>query len=235
MKFIYTPASRNVKTGPIPVTYSPSSTCPSACSLKNAGCYAEAGHTNIQWKRLDKNQIGVDWDTLIFNIKKLPKNQLWRHNVAGDLPGDDNVIDNMAMHDLVEANRGKRGFTFTHKPVGLSGYKLVNARIVRASNLNGFTVNLSADNLIDADRKAEIGCGPVVVVVESDAPRHMKTPKGKHVIVCPAEYKEDMTCSRCGLCANPFRKAIIAFRAHGVRKNKVNKRLKVIHNQSLSL
>lgn len=213
--------SGNAKTGPIPQTYSDRSTCPDACAFKGAGCYAEGGNTRMHW---DKN-TNKSWETMIAGIRLLPKRQLWRHNVAGDLPGENNRIDVRLLAELVEANRGKGGFTFTHKPVDLDNWR-VNAQAVYAANKSGFTINLSADSLADADRKASLGIGPVVVVLPEDAPDKQKTPEGRSVIVCPAQRKElDMQCDRCQLCAKTERKAIIGFRAHGAGKKKVSLRV----------
>jgi len=69
---------------------------------------------------------------------------LWRHNEAGDLPGEGDDIDVPKLRALVQANRGKRGFTYTHKPV-LDNPQ--NAVAIKCANQNGFTVNLSADSI----------------------------------------------------------------------------------------
>lgn len=214
--------SMNGKTGPIPVTYSNKQTCPDACKLKNNGCYAENGHVSIHWNRLD--HTGLSFEEMCDKIRALPRRTLWRHNVAGDLPGQGDIIDHVMVNALAKANAGKRGFTFTHKPVGRSGQALINATIIDAANRSGFTINLSAEGLKSADKLYDLGIAPVVVVVPIDAPKHMKTPAGRRVVVCPAE-SDVIQCSNCGLCANADRKGIVAFRAHGVRKHVVNKRV----------
>ena len=43
MRVAFTLKSKNNKTGNIPVTISASKTCPDACPLKGAGCYADIG------------------------------------------------------------------------------------------------------------------------------------------------------------------------------------------------
>lgn len=205
--------SDNAKTGPIPTTMSERGTCPPSCSLYAVGCYALYGHVGAAWKNIDEGS-SLTWSTLLETIARLPKGQLWRHNVAGDLRGRGDRIDPARLSELASANRGKRGFTFTHKPLLTKSER----KAVKDANAAGFTVNLSADSLADADRLASLGIGPVATIVEANAPDKMKTPAGRHVIVCPAQrhdLKKDMTCVTCGLCAHPFRKAIIAFRAHG--------------------
>ena len=121
---------------------------------------------------------------------------------------------------LVEANRGKRGFTYTHKPMD----NATNRRFVREANRKGFTVNLSADNLREADTLASLGIGPVATLLPrlQSGGRGVKlfTPAGRRVIVCPAQTHEHVTCASCKLCALADRPFIVGFLAHGssVRK-----------------
>lgn len=202
--------SLNRKLGPIPVTYSERGTCPPACMFYEAGCYAEVGKDGAHWRGVRED--GLTWDAFLEAVRALPEGTLWRHNEAGDLAGTGNAIDPMALADLAIANRGRRGFTFTHKPV-LALDNLDNALNIRDAIEEGFTINLSADSLEEADAKADLGIAPVVVTVaEGASPRY--TPGGRKVVVCPAQTNA-MTCADCQLCANLRRKSIIAFRAHG--------------------
>ena len=59
----------------------------------------------------------MDWQSFLSAIYSLPVGQLWRHNQAGDLPGIGNKIDVKQLGQLVKASEGKRGFTYTHKPL----------------------------------------------------------------------------------------------------------------------
>lgn len=222
MRFTFVSKSHNVKTGAIPVTYSSAETCPDACALKRNGCYAETGNVGLHWRKLSAGEVkALDFSQLLSNVAALPMGQLWRHNVAGDLPGENNAIDPLALDMLAIANRGKRGFTYTHKPLTKT-----NALAVKRAVAMGFTINLSADSMAEADAKSGLGA-PVVVVVPSDHPAHSKTPQGRHVIVCPAQTNEDVSCESCQLCQRPNRKAIVAFRAHGVYTRKVSDRLRL--------
>ena len=217
MKYSLTFASSNRKVGPIPVSYSGAQTCPDSCPLKGNGCYAELGPGAAHWKRLTSGTRGVEWFDFINDVKSIPKGYVWRHNVAGDLPGVNEEIDHRMLYELVDANHGRRGFTYTHKPMTLK-----NQHAVRMANEMGFTINLSADNLHEADELMALGVGPVVVVLPSDAPFRQVTPAGHDVIRCPAEDRDDVTCASCQVCAYAERKSIIGFRAHGSRKKKVN-------------
>ncbi len=237
---IYTEKSRNTKTGPIPVTTSPHHTCPAACPLQGNGCYAEHGPLGMLWRDMPNS---VSWATLTVRVADLPQGQLWRHNQAGDLPHNGQAIDAEAVGELVEANRGKRGFTYTHHDMSLGG----NAAVVANANANGLTVNLSANSLGHADSLLALGIGPVATVLPSVYQRLGKgsgkahtwlemlpeyrarvarlpqaTPAGARVVVCPATYRDDVTCSTCKLCAVADRKVVVGFPAHGVAKRKAS-------------
>jgi len=210
----FVPVSSNSKTGPIPVTYSERSTCPLSCPHYRADCYAEDYFVRMTWDKVPMR--GGDWGDLLLNISGLPAGQLWRHNVAGDLPGENETVDPVLLGQLVEANTGKRGFTYTHKhtPDALQWVKHANAW--------GFTVNLSADHAGHADELAETGAGPVVCIVPSDTPERTQTPAGRPIVVCPAQTHEGVTCANCGLCQRVNRAVIVGFRAHGTRAKLTN-------------
>ena len=213
----FTRISRNVKTGPIPVTTTSEESCPHACPLKGNGCYAEGGPTAIVWRKVTQRKMGMAWDAAMAEIAALPKGTLWRHNQAGDLPGMGDAIDVAALAALVKANRGKRGFTYTHKP--LAGG---NGGAIAAANAMGFTINLSANTLAHADELAASNTGPVVVVLPENQTRATITPEGRKVAICPATISDNVTCATCGLCSLANRKAIIGFPAHGSGKRKAS-------------
>ena len=57
------------------------------------------------------------------------------------------------------------------------------------------------------------------------APAKLETPAGHTVIACPAETRENVTCASCRLCADPNRKVVIGFRAHGGKARVMSERL----------
>ena len=211
-----TKVSTNRKVGPIPVSTSSSETCPPSCPLSEGGCYAKGGPLAMHWAKVTSGERGLQWADFLREIKSLPKGQLWRHNQAGDLAGKGGRIDGRKLSDLAKANKGRRGFTYTHKPITPSNL----AKLKSAAGL-GFVVNLSANNPLHADQLSAHGL-PVVTVLPSDAPKVSQTPKGLKVIRCPATNKGDVTCSRCGLCAEGARDYVIGFPAHGSASKKAN-------------
>lgn len=212
--------SRNAKTGPIFVSTSSAATCPTTCPFNNAnkgGCYADSGPLAMHWRKVTKGERGGTFEALLDKIARLPKGQLWRHNQAGDLAGLGDMLDIEALSLLVRANRGRKGFTYTHKPLTTQAER----DAIRDANKGGFTVNLSANNLAHADRLADLGIAPVAVVLPSDATSNMTTPQGRKVVVCPATQRDDVSCATCGLCALQ-RDAIVGFPAHGTSKRKAD-------------
>lgn len=162
----------------------------------------------------------TDWEGLCAAVGALPKGQIWRHNQAGDLPHTDQEIDRTALLELVGANAwaDARGFTYTHHDPSVGD----NGELIAYANENGFTVNLSANNLEHADELKALRVGPVVVVLPADQEAHtLETPEGNRVVVCPATYRDGVTCTSCGLCARQ-RDVIIGFPAHGAQKAKAS-------------
>jgi len=208
MRYHFIRESGNRKTGPIPVTYSQRETCPPSCPHYRADCYAEDFYTRMAWDKVPVR--GGTLGALCEAVAGLPEGQLWRMNVAGDLPGEGETVDPVALGEIVRANIGRRGFTYTHK----KGPEAVHW--AQHATRWGFTVNLSADDAGEADTLAETGL-PVCAIVPSDTPEKTETPAGRTIIVCPAQSREDIDCATCGLCARADRRVIIGFRAHGTR------------------
>lgn len=209
-----TMVSGNTKTGPIPVSTTYAASCPDVCPLKKNGCYADAGPIAWQWRKVET--VGDDWATFCDKIKGLRDAVFWRHNQAGDLLHDNGVIDSEALNMLATANKGKLGFTYTHHDMQIASNRVA----VSKANVYGFTVNLSANNLAHADELMRYGIAPVASVVAMNHPKLSYTPAGHKVVVCPATYRDDVTCDSCRLCQRVDRRVIVAFPVHGVTKNK---------------
>lgn len=206
----FTRKSRNQKTGPIPVSTTSPHTCPPSCHWYGAGCYAESHYIGHRWRKTPEQ--GLTWPQFCNEVMKLPSGQIWRHNEAGDLPGLGEHLDVDLLSELVFANYGRRGFTYTHKkdPRCLPG--------IEWANFNGFAVNISCDSFDEVDwfRKHRVRA-PLTVVIGDDMPMRTTTKGGAHVIVCPAQ-RTDITCEKCQLCAVRSRKSVVAFLAHGSSK-----------------
>lgn len=202
----------NSKTA-IPTTRSARSTCPSTCPLLGNGCYAENFPMVMQWNKLTVG--GISYADLLDEISRLKRGTLWRHNDAGDLIGRGNRIDLTALVALVDANRGRRGFTYTHWPWQ------ENYEAIQWSNLLGFTINVSVESHADAKDAYLLGLPVALVADQVGAVEHLD---GVKFVVCPAQTK-GWTCKDCGLCAVADREYVIVFRPHGTKKKALIKML----------
>jgi len=231
-----TQISRNAKLGAIPATTSAKDTCAKACPFFKNGCYAFGGHVNMHWEKVTKGERGGDWAHLIDELKrKTYPTQIWRHNVSGDLAGDGEAIDAEKLAELTKANKGKRGFTYTHYDTIENA---ANREAVRAANAGGFTINLSANNIDHADKLAALDIAPVAAVLPSEyeiakgesvtdykarlETLPQTTPQGRKIVTCPASYMPAVSCATCKLCAVGNRKTIIGFPAHGASVKKAD-------------
>ena len=166
----------------------------------------------IHFNKVTNGERGGDLDTLCEKIATIPDGDLWRHNQINDLPGEGEVVDTNGLNQIVQANKGKRDITYTHKHVLQS-----NLPAIRKANSSGFMVNLSANNLAHADKLSDTKAVPVVVILPENAPAMSFTPAGRKVVVCAAQQRKGVTCATCGFCQKLNRSVIIGFRAHGNR------------------
>ena len=241
MNIAFTLVSSNVKVGKIPTTVTPNRSCPPSCPLNHAnegGCYAESGPLAIHWKHVSAGNRGDNFDTFIQKIESLPDGQFYRHNVAGDLYGEGETIDEVALERLVKANKGKKGFTYTHK---YNSKK--NMALIRWANANGFTINLSSNSMAHAELMVNCGA-PVCTLLPLEYQRKsskggnwteteqeykariaslpQRLEKGNKVVVCPATFKDGVTCDSCRLCQKANRSCVVGFPVHGKQKKKAN-------------
>jgi hypothetical protein len=216
--------SANEKVGPIPVSTTEEGSCPTECPLKGTDCYARFGPLGMHWRKIGEGGRGDNWDSFCKRVERFPKGQLWRHNQAGDLPQDENGrIDSVKTEKLGRASAHTKGWTYTHYDPTDSQNR---EAIVSLNKAGGLTVNLSADNMAEADEYSKLGIGPVVVILPQDAPtRGNKTPLGLPIVVCPAQTQDTMTCDQCKLCQVRDRKSIVGFLAHGTAKKRLSHKL----------
>lgn len=162
----------------------------------------------MHWDKLSRE--GLSYADLLDEISHLRRNTLWRHNDAGDLIGNGDTIDITALNALVEANRGRRGFTYTH------WNWRTNLEVLKWSNRNGFTINVSASGVSDALEAHNVGL-PATVILNTDGQKQVKV-GGVRIIICPAQRKK-ITCAQCGICAIADRDYIVGFWPHGTKKS----------------
>jgi hypothetical protein len=172
----------------------------------------------LHWGKVSSGERDKGWDAFLSALRTLQKGSLWRMSQAGDLPGDADQLDTEKLTQIVEANKGLRGFTYTRKPLTKE-----NQTAIKEANQKGFTVNLSASNPSEADKKAQLGIAPVVCVIPED-PKYWpkRTPEGRRIVVC-LHTTHGLTCTQCGVCASSRRTSVIGFPAHGTGKRKAER------------
>ncbi len=206
----------NKKTGPMAVTIANApGTCPSECPFFNAGCYAQQGPSGIHSIRAKQaaNDLGAF-------IRDLPHAGKIRHFVSGDLMLDDEVNVPL-INEMVSAHADRPdvkgyGYTHAHKRPEISAQHLNSAE--------SLTYNASCESDEEVETALKQGW-PVVRVVAKDTPKVVEMPMYLQV-VCPATYKDDVSCDKCMLCAKKDRKrrdgkpVVVAFPVHGAQSAK---------------
>jgi hypothetical protein len=203
MAWHLTKVSGNPQTGPIPVSTSGKETCNPRCPLKHA-CYAKQKinpktgkpgkipRIAFHWDKVTSGERGTDYLTFTNSIRKLPYGQLWRHNQAGDMHQDVKYVN-----QLIDANRGRRGFTYT-------SWTYSDELFIRAKR-SGFTINKSCYSASSAAASASRG----IPAVFSGAPVEYRdvtawTEFGVRFVVCPTKRNspaaKKVQCATCHLC-----------------------------------
>lgn len=197
--------SGNSQTGPIPVSTSPKGTCNPDCALLEK-CYAKKAPLNWHWDKVSRGERGTDYPTFLNNIRKLPYGQLWRHNQAGDLHKDVKYVK-----QLISANRGRRGFTYT-------SWNFDDTLFIDAKR-KGFTINKSCYTASSAAAATSRG----IPAAFSGAPAEYKdvtawTEFGVRFVVCPTKRNspsaKKVQCATCQLCYDRPENVVIVLPLH---------------------
>lgn len=207
-----TQISHNKKTGPIAVSSTGWSSCPPTCGARDI-CYAKNGyHTRLHGDKITREERGVPPEQFIKQVAALPPGTLFRHNVSGDLWHQGARIDRTLLSQLTQATHHLRAaWTYTHhKPDSWNQYA------IRRASTQGFTVNLSTEDLdraVDLKRRGY----PVTCIVK-DMPSSFRH-RGITFIRCPHQADNGKTqCISCGdgtpLCSLSQRDFVIAFEQH---------------------
>ena len=210
--------SSNDKTGPIAVSTTARTSCPTTCPLAGeGGCYAEAGYyTRMHWDAVTAGTRGLSVLEFISAVAKLRPGSKFRHNVAGDLWHDGGRIRANSLRKLADATGNlKAAWTYTHHQ-----RTRANLAAIRSAIRRGFTVNLSTEVRSEAAKFAKRGL-PVVCIVPEGSPAKFEH-NGVTFRQCPATFDGSPTqCENCGggipLCARADRNFVITFPVHGNR------------------
>jgi hypothetical protein len=61
-----------------------------------------------------------------------------------------------------------------------------------------------------------------VTIVPLETPKVSYTPKGRRIVICPAQAGLQASCATCRLCARAKRSFIIGFLPHGTHAKEVS-------------
>lgn len=211
------------------------SSCPNSCELKDGnGCYAELSFVGIHVRRLDKEaesltplQVARAEAKVInesYDGEAVPSFKDLRLHVSGDsrtIQGS-RLINKAAGHWLSRQEHPGKVWGYTHAWSNVPRKEWSNVEIL-ASVSSIDEVKLARDQ----------GYAPAIIVGEHLSNRVYSIPNSDiKWIPCPAQLKEEVSCTSCRLCFDTKRlfdnKYGIAFAAHGVKKNQIKKHLKVI-------
>tara|TARA_R100000278_G_scaffold89519_1_gene68306 strand:- start:277 stop:855 length:579 start_codon:yes stop_codon:yes gene_type:complete len=188
-------------------------------------CYAMNGHLGMHWNAVSNGSRSSEWRKHLDDLASLPYGSPIRFNQAGDLvAGATGRLSRAFMNGLVAVVKARRlqAWSYTHHDYLIGE----NARLLRRANREGLRINVSTETEESADRAIASGLPAVLAVSSKETRTVWRTPARNVVKVCPAQLR-DTDCSRCMLCHKRSSKVIIAFLAHGARKNRANQTLGV--------
>ena len=140
--------SANRKVGAIPVSTTEEKSCPTECPLKGTDCYARFGPLGMHWRKIGEGGRGDNWAAFCKRVKKFAKQQLWRHNQAGDLPQLNEKLDAEKCAELSAASQHTKGWTYTHyNPLDSHNQEVIR----KINSVPGMSETLSADTMAEAD------------------------------------------------------------------------------------
>lgn len=209
--------------------------CSNTCPLKDSGCYAQNSYVGIVVSRLDKEAEDKDPLSIAraeakaineaYNGQAIPLNRSLRLHVSGDCR---TVLGAKTVNKAV-GNWKRRGlgnnvaWSYTH-----------SWRTVPRSEWSNVEMLASIDSIDQATQARAHGYAPALVVSEHVSDKTY-TLKGSDIkwIPCPNQLSDGLIgCTDCRLCFNTKRlydsNYGIAFSAHGIKKNNIKRRLKVI-------
>jgi hypothetical protein len=221
------PVSQNRKIGLASSTWVAQPSCPSTCSLRGSGCYAEGGPSGIHTSRLNREaeSASLSANDLAANeaacIDALAVGLDMRLHVVGDCrttKAASLVGEAVSRYKRRYRHKGLRVWTYTH-----SEY------VQREAWGDDVSVLRSCDKPSDIAKALAAGYAPAIVTA-APTPKEVTTfeAEGVTFIVCPYHTKQ-RDCVSCGLCLDGdklFAKGVgIAFWPHGSRQQEVSRRI----------
>lgn len=212
------PRSGNAKTGPLPVTYRPLATCPTACPFLPTGPVGGCYGTGRLFASAEHRSGTVDVETATWRVRlgMDPAARYLRDRVVGDVVTPAGDLDRAylaAIAEIATAN-GLVPFGYTH------AWRLVSSADVAWLGALGYVMNASVETLAQAEQAS--AAGMPVTIVDDQLPEGA-TIAGQRLVTCPAQTRDGVTCATCGLCAKADRPSVIRFLPHGAVVNRARR------------
>ena len=204
------------------MTTTSKNSCPASCGMRDF-CYAASGPLAMHWAAVSDGRRSKGWREHLDDLSTLPFCSPLRLNQAGDLVASTKGRLSKAFIDgllSVVKSRRLQAWTYTHHDHTVGD----NGKLLRRANREGLRINVSTETEASADQAIKAGLPAVLAVSSEETRKAWRTRDRNLVKVCPAQL-QDTDCSRCMLCHKRGSKVIIAFLAHGSRKNRANQQL----------
>jgi|694.fasta_scaffold02858_61 hypothetical protein len=219
--YSFTSHSLNRKLGDMAAVSTSSPSCPDDCALFNE-CYGKMSFTGIHWRKLDLS--GLTYAQVMNYVDAMRKRSKLRFNVVGDLAHLDGTIDAVKLLKLANTvkNRMIETILYTHHSIDNS----LNVSALKLAFSKGLHINISCEDTNKAAQALNLGLNAVIVLPTGSINKVIKH-EDLTIVRCPAEYKDSIQCANCMLCAKDRveKKIIIAFTAHGAKRNALSKKL----------
>jgi hypothetical protein len=222
--YSFTSHSSNRKLGDMAAVSTSSPSCPADCALKEE-CYGKMSFTGIHWRKLDLS--GLTYAQVMDYVNAMRKRSKLRFNVVGDLAHNNGTIDATKLLKLANTvkNRMIETILYTHHSID----NTLNVSALKLAFSKGLHINISCEDTDKAKQALKHGLNAVIVLPTGSIHKVIKH-DDLTIVRCPAEYKDSIQCANCMLCAKDrtAKKVIIAFTAHGAKRNSLSKKLGIL-------
>lgn len=202
--------------GTVSATYVSQNSCPATCPFRNAGCYAESGHTAFTTRKVNASEVVTPESIAEVEagaIRGLSGQYPLRLHVVGDCSTEAAARIVAEAADEYASRHDMPVWTYTH------------AHDVPRNAWGKVSVLRSCENLTQISQAHADGYATAMVVPEFESDKAYPLENGFVGIPCPHQTGKVKGCKNCGLCQNDEKlhanKRVVLFAAHGSRKKMV--------------
>lgn len=224
-----TARSGNAKTGDIPVTYRPMTTCEPTCPFLPSGDIGGCYGTGRIFGMAAKYAATVSVDSVRTKLRKRnPAARFMRDRVVGDVVTESGAIDHAYIRTIAALAREADliPFGYTH------AWRRMTSDDVAEIAATGYVINASCESRDDVRHAVALGMPTVIASDIVDDGETFTRPDGTtlRIVTCPAQSRDDVTCASCGLCTRPERRAVVRFNIHGTARKRATHAVDIAEN-----